>query len=211
MTENEQQLLTRVAAEARNTRPWGWTSLPAPVDEATVNRAETALGFGLPPLLAALYSRIGDGGFGPEYGLLPLLDNPPAGEPAAVTQYLAQRASGHKDTDWPWPEGVLPISHWGCAMYACVDCRTPQATVLLYEPNADEADHAWYVDAPASPTGCAPGSTARAGTRTTKAAPNRRRGPTSGYARRHRHPERLRHRSPRPRHPTDACNHHTHP
>jgi hypothetical protein len=33
-------------------------------------------------------------------------------------------------------------------MYACVDCRTPQATVLLYEPNADEADHAWYVDAP---------------------------------------------------------------
>jgi hypothetical protein len=148
MTENEQQLLTRMAAEARNTRPWGWTSLPAPVDEATVNRAETALGFGLPPLLAALYSRIGDGGFGPEYGLLPLLDNPPAGEPAAVTQYLAQRASGHKDTDWPWPEGVLPISHWGCAMYACVDCRTPQATVLLYEPNADEADHAWYVDAP---------------------------------------------------------------
>ncbi len=33
-------------------------------------------------------------------------------------------------------------------MYACVDCRSPQATVLLHEPNADEADHAWYVDAP---------------------------------------------------------------
>jgi hypothetical protein len=33
-------------------------------------------------------------------------------------------------------------------MYACVDCRTPDATVLLFEPNADEADHAWYVDAP---------------------------------------------------------------
>ncbi|WP_416959832.1 SMI1/KNR4 family protein [Streptomyces sp. Agncl-13] len=148
MTENEQQLLTRVAAEARNTRPWGWTSLPAPVDEATVTRAEAALGFRLPPLLAALYTRIGDGGFGPEYGLLPLLDNPPAGEPAAVTQYLANRASGHQDPDWPWPEGILPISHWGCAMYACVDCRSPQATVLLYEPNADEADHAWYVDAP---------------------------------------------------------------
>ena len=148
MTENEQQLLTRVAAEARNTRPWGWTSLPAPADEATVTRAEAALGFRMPPLLAALYTRIGNGGFGPEYGLLPLLDNPPAGEPAAVTQYLANRASGHQDPDWPWPEGVLPISHWGCAMYACVDCRSPQATVLLYEPNADEADHAWYVDVP---------------------------------------------------------------
>lgn len=103
MTENEQQLLTRVAAEARNTRPSGWTSLPAPVDEATVTRAEAAVGLRLPPLLAALYSRIGDGGFGPEYGLLPLLDNAPAGGPAAVTQYFANRASGHQDPDWPWP------------------------------------------------------------------------------------------------------------
>jgi hypothetical protein len=43
MTEIE-QLPTRVASEAR-------------------------LGFRLPPLLAALDLRIGDGGFGPEYGL----------------------------------------------------------------------------------------------------------------------------------------------
>ncbi|MFD0316677.1 SMI1/KNR4 family protein [Streptomyces flavalbus] len=147
MTENE-QLLTRVADKARNTRPWGWTSLPRPVDAATVARAEAALGFRLPPLLAALYLRIGDGGFGPEYGLLPLLDNAPADEPAAVTQYLTNRAEGVEDPDWPWPEGVLPISHWGCAMYACVDCLSPEAPVLLFEPNADEADQAWYVDAP---------------------------------------------------------------
>jgi len=147
MTEIE-QLLTRVAAEARNTRPWGWPSLPAPVDTATLDRAETALGFSLPPLLAALYLRIGDGGFGPEYGLLPLLDSAPAGEPAVVAQYLANREEARKDPDWPWPEGVLPISHWGCGMYACVDCRTPEGTVLLFEPNADDADHAWYTDAP---------------------------------------------------------------
>ncbi|MGV9453667.1 SMI1/KNR4 family protein [Streptomyces sp. NPDC003635] len=147
MTEIE-QLLARVADKARNTRPWGWTSLPAPVDEAAPARAEAALGFPLPPLLAELYLRIGDGGFGPEYGLLPLLDSPPSGEPAAVVQYLANRESGRKDPDWPWPEGVLPISHWGCAMYACVDCLAPEAPVLLFEPNADISDQAWYVDAP---------------------------------------------------------------
>ncbi|MFE5080591.1 SMI1/KNR4 family protein [Streptomyces mirabilis] len=147
MTEIE-QLLARVGTEARNTRPWGWPSLPAPVDAATVTRAEAVLGFTLPPLLAALYLQIGDGGFGPEYGLLPLLDGSPSGEPAAVPQYLAHRESGRQDPDWPWPEGVLPISHWGCGMYACVDCRSPRGTVLLFEPNADEADHAWYVDAP---------------------------------------------------------------
>ena len=147
MTEIE-QLLASVSAEARNSRPWGWPSLPEPVDAATLARAESTLGFTVPPLLAALYLRIGDGGFGPEYGLLPLLDSPPSGEPAVVAQYLAHRESGRKDPEWPWPEGVLPISHWGCGMYACVDCRTPDATVLLFEPNADEADHAWYVDAP---------------------------------------------------------------
>lgn len=147
MTENE-QLLTKVADKARNVRPWGWTSLPEPVDAATLARAEAVLGFRLPPLLADLYLRIGDGGFGPEYGLLPLLDSAPAGEPAAVTQYLANREGGREDPDWSWPEGVLPISHWGCAMYACVDCRSPEATVLLFEPNADDADQAWYVDAP---------------------------------------------------------------
>ncbi|MDT0474571.1 SMI1/KNR4 family protein [Streptomyces sp. DSM 41014] len=147
MTANE-QLLARVAAKARTTRPWGWPSLPEPVDAPTAARAEAALGFALPPLLADLYLRIGDGGFGPEYGLLPLLDSPPAGEPAVVTQYLANRESARKDPDRPWPEEILPISHWGCAMYACVDCRTPEATVLLHEPNAVAARDAWYVDAP---------------------------------------------------------------
>ncbi|MDL5203182.1 SMI1/KNR4 family protein [Streptomyces sp. ALI-76-A] len=147
MTASE-QLLTQVEAMARTTRPWGWTSLPEPVDAATLARAEATLGFRLPPLLAELYLRIGDGGFGPEYGVLPLLDHAPAGEPAAVTQYLANRADARKDPSWPWPEGVLPISHWGCAMYACVDCHSPQVPVLLFEPNAGEPDHAWFVDAP---------------------------------------------------------------
>ncbi|NEC86043.1 SMI1/KNR4 family protein [Streptomyces sp. SID12501] len=147
MTEIE-QLLTRVAFAARNTRPWGWPSLPAPVDAATLDRAETALGFPLPPLLAELYLRIGDGGFGPSYGLLPLLDSSSAGEPPVVAQYLANRAEARKDPGWFWPEGILPISHWGCGMYACVDCRAPEGAVLLFEPNADDADHAWYTDAP---------------------------------------------------------------
>jgi len=42
-------------------------------------------------------------------------------------------------------------------MYACVDCHTLEAPVLLFEPNVDHVDHAdhaaytdhaWYVDAP---------------------------------------------------------------
>ncbi|MGV4890944.1 SMI1/KNR4 family protein [Streptomyces viridosporus] len=147
MTEHE-QLLARVADKARTVRPWGRPSLPEPVDATAPARAEAALGFGLPPLLAELYLRIADGGFGPEYGLLPLLDSPSSGEPAAVAQYLARRESGREDPDRPWPEGVLPISGWGCGMYACVDCRSPRATVVLFEPNPGDPALAWYVDAP---------------------------------------------------------------
>jgi len=33
-------------------------------------------------------------------------------------------------------------------MYACVDCQSPDGTVLLFDPNPDHAHHAWYVDAP---------------------------------------------------------------
>ncbi|BFO14414.1 hypothetical protein SHKM778_08020 [Streptomyces sp. KM77-8] len=44
---------------------------------------------------------------------------------------------------------MLPISHWGCGMYACVDCRSPRATVLLFEPNPGDPDNAWFLDAPA--------------------------------------------------------------
>lgn len=164
MTESE-QLLARVADKARNTRPWGWTALPEPVEADTLTRAEAALGFHLPPLLADLYLRIGDGGFGPEYGLLPLLDSPPSGEPAAVVQYLANRKSSRKDPDWPWPEGVLPISHWGCAMYACVDCHSPQAPFSSSSPTPVTATTPGSWTPPPSRTGCKPGSTARAGTR----------------------------------------------
>ncbi|MEV8016723.1 SMI1/KNR4 family protein [Streptomyces sp. NPDC086554] len=143
MTDIE-ELLDRVAAEARITRPWGWDTLPAPASASTLAGAEAALGFPVPPLLAALYTRIGDGGFGPEYGLLPLLDgNSSGGEPSAVEKYAGMRGS-----DWGWPEGVLPISHWGCGMYACVDCRGESAQVLLFEPNGGDPDHVWFLDSP---------------------------------------------------------------
>lgn len=139
-----EDLLTRLADRARTDPPWGWSDPPAPAEPGTLARAEEALGFALPPLLAALYTRVADGGFGPEYGLLPLLEGSAGGEPPAVGQYLAARA----DPEWPWPAGVLQIAHWGCGMYACVDCTDEAAPVLLYEPNGGNPDHAWFADSP---------------------------------------------------------------
>ncbi|MFD6226600.1 SMI1/KNR4 family protein [Streptomyces sp. NPDC060232] len=137
MNETE-QLLEQVAARARHCahgpgRPG--EPLPAPLGAEEIARAEDILGVALPPLLGQLYTCVADGGFGPERGLLPLRQ--------ALAAYQARRASG-----WRWPEAVLPVADLGCAVYACVDCRSATAQVLLFDPNTGEPDLAWSVDAP---------------------------------------------------------------
>ncbi|MFJ9549473.1 SMI1/KNR4 family protein [Streptomyces erythrochromogenes] len=134
MDETE-QLLEQVADRVRTSARRYGRALPAPLGAGEIARAEGIVGFSLPPLLAGLYTRVGDGGFGPEQGLLPL--------DRAVGAYRDQRESG-----WRWPEGVLPVADFGCAMYACVDCRSPTAQVLLFDPNPGEPDLAWSVDTP---------------------------------------------------------------
>ncbi|WP_326792657.1 SMI1/KNR4 family protein [Streptomyces sp. NBC_00841] len=144
-----EQLLAAVEKTAHATPRWEKYPLPAALSTQDIAQAEATLGFALPPLLTALHTRIANGGFGPAYGLLPLTGDPaPDGEHSAVDQYLAHRRSASEEGQWPWPEGVLPICSLGCGMYSCVDCRTERTTVLLFEPNADEPQHAWYIDQP---------------------------------------------------------------
>ncbi|MGW1515175.1 SMI1/KNR4 family protein [Streptomyces sp. NPDC002287] len=134
MNETE-QLLEQVTIRVRDSAREHGKPLPAPLADGETDRAARILGFAPPPLLAALYRRVGDGGFGPEYGLLPLRE--------AMRAYEAGRAC-----DWGWPEGVLPIADLGCAMYACVDCRSETAQVLLFEPNPGDPGLAWYHHVP---------------------------------------------------------------
>jgi hypothetical protein len=132
------QLIREIARRAADETP----HLPAPVSAEAVERAEADLGFRLPALLAAVYRQVGDGGFGPEYRLFRL-----AGEEGVVGRYQELRRD-LAGSEWAWPGGVLPILDWGCGMYAAVDCRSADATVLLFDPNPGDPDLAWYVDAP---------------------------------------------------------------
>ena len=145
-------LVGRVAARAAEDSD----ALPARILDEQIKDAEDQLGFALQPLLARLYREVADGGFGPDYQLLPLLG---PGE-SVVGEYLAQReaALGPQQPPEPgeavaenalWPEGVVPVLTWGCAMYACVDCFDPDGQVLLFEPNAylgGPGDECWFLD-----------------------------------------------------------------
>ncbi len=142
-------LIHRVAARAADRCP----GTPAPVSARQLAAAEEELGFALHPLLARLYCEVGDGGFGPEYGLFRLATGPQDGaisetEGPLTAAYRARRAANPADPGWFWPDGVVPIMTWGCGMLACVDCRSPEGTVLLFEPNPVDDDwaDAWFVD-----------------------------------------------------------------
>lgn len=96
-------------------------SAPASTDE--LRAAEDRLGFSLPPLLAAVYIRVANGGIGPGYGLIGL----PGGfaddqGDSVVSLYEAYRMRDPEDPTWAWPRGLLPICHWGCVVYSAVDC-----------------------------------------------------------------------------------------
>jgi hypothetical protein len=140
-------LLSRISARAHEDEPT--TSfpggLPAPLSSAEIADAEVRLGFSLHPLLVAIYRDVANGGFGPDHQLLSLTGG--ATPEQAVVVYTQARAE-NAGTDWAWPEGVLPILDWGCGMYACVDCRSSEGTVLLFEPNPGDPDLAWWIDSP---------------------------------------------------------------
>lgn len=126
----------------------GGKKLRPPLSVKEFAEAEARLGFRLPQLLKELYSLVGDGGFGPNNGFLPLLKPVSevklmnlslAGVESAVELYELFRKGDPEDTSWSWPFGLLPIVDWGCAIRSCADCSAPSVPVLRDEPYVKRA------------------------------------------------------------------------
>src|SRR6266849_9811607 len=92
-----------------------------PVTPADLLRAETLLGFALPPFLKRVYLEVGNGGFGPGYGLAPLFT--PALFPEEEVYFqpsLVHTTLWYRGEDWP--ETLLYLCTWGCTIYSSIDC-----------------------------------------------------------------------------------------
>jgi hypothetical protein len=110
-----------------------------PATAALVDAAEETLGFALPPLLRRIYLEVGNGGFGPGYGLLGVLGGAVDDTGRNIIDlYRMFREPERDDPMWQWPAQLLPICHLGCAMYGCVDCTDPNGAVTWWEPNPRE-------------------------------------------------------------------------
>ncbi|WP_223206322.1 SMI1/KNR4 family protein [Streptomyces xanthii] len=144
--DNFGQLVERVVVKAAESE-----RLQLPVSVMELDEAERRLGFRLHPLLAALYLKVGNGGFGPMDSLLPLTRGLNRdGEEAVVDDYLGRIPTAGAVTWWSWPRGVLPVLDWGCGMFACVDCRGEGGAVLHFDPNVisgQDVSRAWFVEA----------------------------------------------------------------
>jgi hypothetical protein len=104
--------------------------LPAPASEAAVERAEAALGVGLPATLRRVYTEVADGGFGPGAGILPLH------EVAAAYRDLG-RPDGRLPRNRSWPAGLLPLVEMDPG-YDC--CEAATGRIIAWDPE-ELAEH----------------------------------------------------------------------
>jgi hypothetical protein len=125
-----------LSAIGRRIRSLG-QSLRPPASLGEIDAAEKALGFLVPESLRLLYTRVGNGGFGPGQGLLPLHGaGLPGLERNAVEVYLAARAH-REEPFWEWPEQLLPFCFWGNAVFSCADCSQVDSPVIRWNPPVD--------------------------------------------------------------------------
>ncbi len=114
-----------------------------PVKLADVEVTEDRLCVELPLLLKQIYIEIGNGGFGPGYGLLGIRTE--LGDDCYYEsledsyEYMVDTA---KDRGFDrWPEKIAPICNWGCDIYSFLDCSQPEHPVVVFNPDTHVLDN----------------------------------------------------------------------
>lgn len=102
----------------------------SPVTNAAILKTESALGFPIPPLLKQIYTEIGDGGFGPGYGIISTNGGYEPYQENLVELYKSVQ-QGSQYLRLQWRPKLLPFCEWGCNIFTCVDCTDYNA--VLYQ------------------------------------------------------------------------------
>ena len=110
------------------------------LSESEISAIEQRLKLEFPETLRRLYTEIGDGGFGPGYGFLAMNKAQDPHDDTVVALYEVFSESDPADSTWKWPDGLLLLSDWGCAIRTGVVCHTGQ--VVVFDPNLHDSDWA---------------------------------------------------------------------
>jgi hypothetical protein len=105
------------------------TPIPLP-NAALFEQIQAEIGFKLPALLKRLYLEVGDGGFGPGCGMFGAASGHwMSDEPFTLAELYRDNHTGN------WPDGLVPICDWGCAIWSCIDCVKPGFPIVRADPN----------------------------------------------------------------------------
>jgi len=116
---------------------------PAPTQEE-IAEVERTVGWPLPAKLIELYVSRGNGGFGPDYGLLGLGSGHVTDQgDTALSLYRLFSQPDPDEPGWAWPKHLLPILHIGCAIHYCIDLATPDNPVVQFDPNGFGPGDSW--------------------------------------------------------------------
>jgi hypothetical protein len=111
-----------------------------PVATKDLQVAERALGFKLPELLRAIYLQVGNGGFGPEYGIVGTKGGFKLDKCSLESCYQGKLQLDKENSVWRWPKRLLPLANYGCGMWSCVDCEYKKLPMILWDPNILDAE-----------------------------------------------------------------------
>lgn len=100
----------------------------APTTPETLASVEAALNIQLPETFRRAYLEVGDGNWGPGYGLLPLI----------ADSYLSSASNvlGHSQA---WGESrLIYVAYWGCTVFSVLDTVQDRVGILDVEDDAPE-------------------------------------------------------------------------
>ncbi len=93
-------------------------------------------GIDLPKDFVELYLEKGNGGFGPDYGFLGIVNGHKTdlGD-SMLTLYLSFLQPDEEDSGWHWPRQYIPFIDIGCAIHYCIDTSKESCPVVKFDPN----------------------------------------------------------------------------
>jgi hypothetical protein len=132
------RIKVRVAEPMRALDSAAWVRpIPAiapPATLADVDAAEAAFGFPIPNLLRRLYTEVGNGNWGPSYGLggIPIGGaEPDANDIVGMYQLCTAPERALECPAAQWPRGLVEIIGRGCVDYELCDFLRPPYPVFL--------------------------------------------------------------------------------
>ena len=110
-------------------------AMAPPATEADVDAAEAALGFPVPLLLRRLYTEVGNGGWGPFYGLQGIPTDGAKPDANDIIGFYLECISSERALESPavqWPRGLITLISRGCVDYeVCSFVRPPYPVFRL--------------------------------------------------------------------------------